>query len=89
MSGNESDFKALKKSSLFKETLDIENIKDIKFKTKNIEKREVETGIPEDDDFYICLSNLVLRENDPYLTSFFEHIVYGKEDMSDKDILFM
>ena len=89
LSGNESDFKALKKSSLFKETLDIENIKDIKFKTKNIEKREVETGLPEDDDFYICLSNLVLRENDPYLTSFFEHIVYGKEDMSDKDILFM
>ncbi len=88
LSGNESEFKALKNSTLYKETIDLDNIKDIKFKTKTKEKEKNEDE-PQEDDFYKCLSSLILKNEDPYLTSIFEHVLFGKEDISDKDILFM
>jgi hypothetical protein len=33
------------------------------------------------DDFYKCLSCLVLKDEDPYLTSIFEHVLFGKQDI--------
>ena len=91
LSGNETDFKTLKHSELFKETLKLDNIKDIKFKTKTRKEdtdEKEETDRVVQDDFVECLSALVQRENNPYLTSLYEHIIYGKEDFSDKDIFF-
>ncbi len=88
LSGNESDFKALKNSSLFKDTIDLDNVKDIKFKTKQKELNKENTEEIE-DDFYKCLESLVLKNGDPYLISIFEHLLYGKEDISDKDVFFM
>jgi hypothetical protein len=52
-------------------------------------KKEKNEDEPQEDDFYKCLSCLVLKDEDPYLTSIFEHVLFGKEDISDKDILFM
>jgi DNA repair exonuclease SbcCD nuclease subunit len=94
LSGNEGDFKMLKNSELYKETIGLENVKDIKFKTKmknTIEgSQERESGTKDSEDsFYNCLSQLVRKHNDPYLESFFEHIFLGKEDNSDKDMIFM
>jgi len=80
--------KALKNSTLYKETIDLDNIKDIKFKTK-VKEKEKNEDEPDEDDFYKCLSSLILKNEDPYLTSIFEHVLFGKEDISDKDILFM
>ena len=91
LSGNETDFKTLKHSELFKETLKLDNIKDIKFKTKTRKEdtdEKEETDRVVQDDFVECLSALVQRENNPYLTSLYEHIIYGKEDFIDKDIFF-
>jgi len=93
LSGNETDFKTLKHSQLFKDTINMDNIKDIKFKTK-IKKEEIEdensseSSRIAEDDFVECLSLLIQKENNPYLTSLYEHIIYGKEDLSDKDIFF-
>lgn len=92
LSGNESDFKAIKQSNLFSDTLDLENVKAIQFKSKwnkqalTDEKMNNTTGAG--DDFLRCLELLVGQENDPYLTSLYEHILIGKEDISDKDVLF-
>ena len=69
----------------------MDNIKDIKFKTKTRKEdtdEKEETDRIVQDDFVECLSALVQRENNPYLTSLYEHIIYGKEDFSDKDIFF-
>jgi DNA repair exonuclease SbcCD nuclease subunit len=93
LSGNEGDFKMLKNSDLYKETIGLDNVKDIKFKTKmkEIEKNKEDGSLKEqsEDDFYNCLSQLVRKQNDPFLESFFEHIFLGKEDNSDKDMIFM
>jgi DNA repair exonuclease SbcCD nuclease subunit len=89
LSGNENDFKALKNSSLYKDTLKLDNIKDIKFKTKIKKDENQEDNKVIQDDFVECLNTLIERESNPYLTSLYEHVIYGKEDISDKDIFFM
>jgi DNA repair exonuclease SbcCD nuclease subunit len=90
LSGNESEFKALKNSTLYKETIGLDNVKDIKFKTKiNKKENEIQNEEHQDDDFCKCLEGLVIKSEDPYLISIFEHLLYGKEDISDKDVLFM
>jgi len=101
-SGNESDFKAIKNSTIYKDTLDMEKVKNITFKNKlkkdkkivNDKGEEIEElkdkNIEElNNDFYECLTKLIIEENDPYLQSLYEHILYGKDDMSDKDVLFI
>ena len=71
----------------------MDNIKDIKFKTK-IKKEEIEdensseSSRIAEDDFVECLQSLVYKENNPYLESLYEHLLYGKEDKSDGDIFF-
>jgi metallophosphoesterase superfamily enzyme len=94
LSGNEQEFKAMKLTSNFKETLEKSNIKSITFKHKHKKEDQhdinnLEESIEEKDDFVTCLKDIVDTQTDPYLTSFFEHILYGKEDISDKDILFL
>jgi len=85
LKGNESELKALKQSSLYKETLDMDNVKKITFKATFKDE-----GIPKilEDDFVECLQSLIYKENNPYLESLYEHLLYGKEDKSDGDIFF-
>lgn len=83
--GSDSEIKALKNSSKYKDALEIENVKKIAFKTTW--KEEEPKDIIE-DDFVECLQSLVLKENNPYLSSLYEHIMYGTEDKSDKDVFF-
>jgi len=84
------EFKALKKSQIFKELSELENVKNIVFKTKTVEKLN---DLTEDrpnvisDDFSEHLDQIVRNTNDRYLISFYEHIVYDKEDISEEDIL--
>lgn len=92
LSGEESDFKAIKNSSLYKETKLLENVKDVVFKHKLNKKIENETSEissnENEDDFIKCLEELIQKENDPFLTSLYEHVLMGKDDISDKDVLF-
>jgi len=83
--GSDSEIKSLKNSSKYKDALEIENVKKISFKTTW--KEEEPKDIIE-DDFVECLQSLVLKENNPYLSSLYEHIMYGTEDKSDKDVFF-
>jgi hypothetical protein len=85
LKGDESELKALKQSSLYKETLDLDNVKKISF--KSIVKEEGKVKVLE-DDFVECLESLIYKENNPYLSSLYEHLLYGKEDKSDGDIFF-
>ncbi len=82
------EFKALKKSQIFKELSELENVKNIVFKTKTI-ITDVSDDRPNviSDDFTEHLDQLVRNTNDRYLISFYEHIVYDKEDISEEDIL--
>lgn len=83
--GSDSELKALKNSSKYKDTLDIDNVKKITFKTTWKEEDRVKIL---EDDFIDCLQSLIYNEEDPYLSSLYEHVVYGKEDKSDKDVFF-
>jgi hypothetical protein len=83
--GSDSELKALKNSSKYKDTLDIDNVKKITFKTTWKEDDRVKIL---EDDFIDCLQTLIYNEEDPYLSSLYEHVVYGKEDKSDKDVFF-
>ncbi len=85
--GSDAELKALKNSSKYKDALEIGNVKKIAFKTTWKEEANKET-VTLEDDFVECLQTLVLRENDPYLSSLYEHIMYGSEDKSDKDVFF-
>lgn len=87
LKGNVDDFKALKKSSLFKETMELENVKNISFKAvvPEVDIKDELTG--QTDDFCEHLNRLVQSTNDPYLISLYEHVLYDKEDVSDKDVL--
>jgi DNA repair exonuclease SbcCD nuclease subunit len=82
--GSDAELKALKNSSKYKDALEINNVKKISFKTtwKEEQKEQVE------DDFVECLQTLILKEDNPYLSSLYEHIMYGSEDKSDKDVFF-
>lgn len=85
LKGKESELKALKQSTLYKETLDLENVKKITFKATFKDQDEVKVL---EDDFVECLQSLVYKENNHYLESLYEHLLYGKEDKSDGDIFF-
>jgi len=85
--GNEEEFKALKNSTMFKEAQNMLNLKKIDFKTSRDQKK-LNIDI-KNEDFNRCLEELVKKDNDPYLTSLYEHLMFGKEDISDKDIFFM
>lgn len=95
LKGNVEDFKALKKSSLYKEAMLIENIKNITFKSNlpEIIVKQDETNentISEySDDFCHHLHRLVEATDNPYLISLCNHILYDKEDISDKDVLIL
>jgi len=39
------------------------------------------------DDFCEHLDKIIRKTNDQYLISFYEHIMYDKEDISEQDIL--
>jgi hypothetical protein len=60
-------------------------VKKITFKTTWKEDDRVKIL---EDDFIDCLQTLIYNEEDPYLSSLYEHVVYGKEDKSDKDVFF-
>ena len=85
--GSDAELKALKNSSKYKDALEIGNVKKIAFKTTWKEEESKET-VTLEDDFVECLQALVLREDDPYLSSLYEHLMYGSEDKSDKDVFF-
>ena len=93
LKGNIEDFKALKKSTLYKDTMAIENVKNITFKSvlPEIETTTVTQTDNENvnNDFCTFLHQFVQRKDKPYLTSFCEHILYNKEDISDKDVLIL
>ena len=86
LKGKENELKAIKNSSLYNETLNLDNVKNIAFKAT---WKEVTTEVGGSDDFVECLSALITNEDNKYLTSLYEHILYGKEDISDKDIFFV
>ena len=95
LKGQIEDFKALKKSSLYKEAISIENIKNITFKA-DIPELVVKNSESDDrnerdnsDDFCHHLLRLVEKTDNPYLLSLCEHVLYDKEDISDKDILIL
>jgi len=86
------EFKALKKSAIFKELSELDNVKNIVFKTKTVEKlNELSTEENRSnvisDDFCEHLDKIIRKTNDQYLISFYEHIMYDKEDISEQDIL--
>ena len=86
------EFKALKKSAIFKELSELDNVKNIVFKTKTVEKlNELSTEENRSnvisDDFCEHLDKIIRNTNDQYLISFYEHIMYDKEDISEQDIL--
>lgn len=83
--GSDSELKALKNSSKYKDALGIDNVKKISFKTTWKEEDKVKIV---EDDFIDCLQTLIYNEENPYLSSLYEHIIYGKEDKSDKDVFF-
>ena len=82
--GDDNDLKAIKKSNLYKETLNLDNVKDIKLKSEVKDDGKIKIL---EDDFVECLQSLIYNEENPYLSSLYEHIMYGKEDKSDKDVL--
>ncbi len=85
LKGKDSELKALKQSALYKETMELDNVKKISFKATWKDEGEVKVL---EDDFIECLQSLVYGEDNPYLSSLYEHLIYGKEDKSDKDIFF-
>ena len=86
--GSDAELKALKNSSKYKDALEINNVKKISFKTTWKENEKLDDKISLEDDFVECLQTLVSKEDDPYLSSLYEHIMYGSEDKSDKDVFF-
>jgi hypothetical protein len=86
--GSDAELKALKNSSKYKDTLEINNVKKISFKTTWKENEKLDDKVSLEDDFVECLQTLVTKEEDPYLSSLYEHIMYGSEDKSDKDVFF-
>ncbi len=86
--GSDAELKSLKNSSKYKDALEINNVKKISFKTTWKENEKLDDKISLEDDFVECLQTLVIKEEDPYLSSLYEHIMYGKEDKSDKDVFF-
>lgn len=96
LKGNIEDFKALKKSSLYKDAMNLKNVKNITFKSKAAETVEnTEVGQSENasrvvsDDFCEHLDKLVRCTNDSYLISFYEHMMFNKEDISGEDVIFI
>jgi DNA repair exonuclease SbcCD nuclease subunit len=85
LKGKDSDLKAIKQSALYKETMELDNVKKISFKATWKDEGEVKVL---EDDFIDCLQSLVYRDDNPYLSSLYEHLIYGKEDKSDQDIFF-
>ena len=63
-------------------------MKKISFKTTWKENEKLDDKISLEDDFVECLQTLVSKEDNPYLSSLYEHIMYGSEDKSDKDVFF-
>ncbi len=86
--GSDAELKALKNSSKYKDALEINNVKKISFKTTWKENEKLDDKISLEDDFVECLQSLVSKEDNPYLSSLYEHIMYGSEDKSDKDVFF-
>jgi DNA repair exonuclease SbcCD nuclease subunit len=84
--GSDAELKALKNSSKYKDALEIGNVKKISFKTTWKEEQKEQVYL--EDDFVECLQTLILKEDNPYLSSLYEHIMYGTEDKSDKDVFF-
>jgi len=84
LKGNAEDFKTLKKTDKFKNILNMDNIKDIKFKNERVVSSDKEFI---SDDFTEHLNYSIYSSNDPYLISLYEHILFGKEDLSMEDIL--
>jgi DNA repair exonuclease SbcCD nuclease subunit len=96
LKGSVEEFKALKKSSLFKDAMNLKNVKNITFKSKAAETVEnTELGVTErdkgavSDDFCEHLDRLVRFTNDNYLISFYEHVMFNKEDISGEDIIIL
>ena len=84
--GSDAELKALKNSSKYKDALEIGNVKKISFKTTWKEEQKEQVYL--EDDFVECLQTLILKEDNAYLSSLYEHIMYGTEDKSDKDVFF-
>lgn len=96
LKGNIEEFKALKKSSLYKDAMNLKNVKNITFKSKAAETVEnSETDVTErenrvvSDDFCEHLDRLIRCTNDRYLISFYEHMMFNKEDISGEDIIIL
>ena len=90
LKGKVEDFKAVKKSSVFKEAMELSNVKTISFKQNIIELNEQDkTSSIISDDFCEHLDNLVKKTNDVYLISLYEHIVLGKNEKEIEDIIFI
>jgi DNA repair exonuclease SbcCD nuclease subunit len=89
LKGNIEDFKALKKSSQYKDVMELDNVKNISFKSlvqEIIEEDKKEVNVIS-DDFSEHLDIIVRNTNDKYLISFYEYIMFDKEDISCQDVL--
>ena len=84
LKGSADDFKTLKKTDKYKDILNMENIKNIKFKSERVTSNEKDFI---SDDFSEHLNYSIYSSNDPYLISLYEHILLGKEDLSMEDII--
>ena len=75
---------AFKKTAKYKQLLAIENVRSVQFKSIEVEnKMQVET---QGNDFLSQLQER-LKEENPYIQSYANHLLTNSEDLSDKDIL--
>ena len=88
--GKVGDFKAIKNSTLLTTIKKLSNVKAVQFKKKWNKQTLTDTStvIKGGDNFLKCLEQLINIENDPYLSSLYEHIMLGSHDISDKDVIF-
>lgn len=84
LKGTTDEIKAFKKTNDCKRLESIDGVKALQFKssTDHINKRANNTN-----SFVDLLSELVLAEDNPYLTSMMSSMINGTEDISDKDIM--
>jgi predicted phosphodiesterase len=83
VSGDEEFFKEYKKTEQLKKKLEDKGISKIVFKQNNKQKKFEGKSEKINNDFLLLLDYIVKEKDNDMVTSFYEHIIYDKEDKSD------
>lgn len=84
VSGDEEFFKEIKKTEQLKRKLEQKGIAKVVFKQNKKDKLEDKSELAKkNNDFLQLLDFMVKEKDDKMITSFYEHIIYNKNDSSD------